>query len=623
MKKKPVAILSFLTLSTLFISGCSGIFPPDNSSEDSSIETSSVIPLEDNKVHIIVLAGQSGARGKGVKNELTSDQLEENQYVRLYQDGHEMAYIERLDEEVSGDLNVFCGPGFGDSNSEIGPEIGIAETFSSRYHGEEDFKAVIVKYTVCGSDFPNEWYSTSMINDVEISPKLNKDAKHLKTFNDKQTGPLTRDLYQLLSNCIKDLKDAGCEPVIDGLAWSHGEMDAQKTSYTAMYEKNLKYFINDFRTEFGADIPVVVSSILTNCAGYRNEVLKAQQNVASSVNNVTLIDTSDLFSNSFEPWHLSAQSNVILGNEMAAALLEKLDDRKIESLNLPSKFGGAYKVPHGYEVKLPQYLPFNYKDDFTGYSKVTYTSTYDKNTVGDQEVSFVVKNVNGALYEGKLPVKIVDNPFVDGKVDETTLYHALNQTCDDKVQLYYASDESGLYLAGKVTDTHIWSDSVNYSRSGDFNQMNRNDDMRFFITGNTASERRTICLSAANLFRFYKTGVKLYENINSNNNLFYKRTLEGDVNYRVTFNGKANDNSVTSEGWEFEIYVSYEDLGVTGLNQIKLCAYHSDIQNPDDIAGGTGSAARTGAPGSETYIIKTAVSDDHPEENINAYFSLS
>lgn len=636
MKNRLLSGLSFLFLVSGMLIGCGGggetSLTPTSSepatsqegttSEETTVEPSSEeVPVNDNKVHLIVLAGQSGARGKGDKTELTADQSMTNEDVYIYEDGHTMAYIEgNMDSEPEGDLDSPCKPGYGDSVNEIGPEVGIAETFRSRYHDEDDYKAIIVKYTVCGTDFPNHWYSDSMVNDAVIGPTLNKDARHLRTFGDKQMGPLTRDLYQLLTNCIADLEADNLEVEIDGFAWVHGEMDAQNHDYVANYEKSLEYFINDFRDQFGEDIPVVVTSVLTNAAGYRNELLEAQYNVSEKLEGVTLLNTDNLYANSFEPWHFSAQSNMILGNEIAAEFLERKDNRVIQSLNLNED--NIIDVPYGYTVTLPQYLPFIYEDDFTGMSKVHYVDIYNMDTLGLQELNFEVRNINGVIYEGKLKVNVCYNPFIDGHVTEADLWNKIEQNNDELLELYYALDENGVYLAGVIQDQNIWSDSEQW-KIGDMGQKDRNDDVRFFITGSDVEHRVTACISAANMFRIYKEGRSMNEAVANLqlDNFFYRRTYN-DIDYRATIHGTANDNTIESYCWEFELFISYEDLGIAkNAESFKLLVLHSDINNPDNISGKT-TTPRTGGTGAETYICAQASEETYYEEDINTYLTI-
>lgn len=641
MKNKLFSGLSLIVLASSMLIGCGGGNPTSSSEtsatpseessaqsqlvsseEESSQETTSekdLLPVDDDKVHIIVLAGQSGARGKGDKSELTADQSITNEDVVLYQDGHTMAYIDtEMTDPVEGSLETFCKPGYGDSSSEIGPEVGIAETFRSRYHDEDNYKAVIVKYTVCGTDFPNHWYSNSMVEDSEIGPTLNQDARHLRNFEDKKVGPLTYDLYTLLTNCIEDLHEEGLEAVIDGLAWVHGEMDAQNIDYIANYQESLGYFIQDFRTQFGEAIPVVITGVLTNAAGYRPLLKAAQEEVANTMSGVTLIDSDNLYSNSFEPWHYSAQSNMVLGNEIAAELLAPLDNRNIVSLNLEEE---TFVVPHGYEVELPKYLPFTYDEDLTGMSKVRYLASYDKDTLGKQNIPYVVENINGVIYEGELEVEVKDVPYVDGRI-ETALYKEFEQDQDENLKLYYAKDENGVYFAGQITDDHVWSDSEQW-RTGDMGQKDRNDDIRIFLTGSDVESRITVCLSAANMYRVYSKGRSMNTSpaVLQVDNLFYRRQLE-NPDYRVFINGIANDSSIESTGWDFEFFISYSDLDVDDASELMFCVLHSDIQNPNNISG-KGTDARTGGNGSETYIVAEVVNTQYKEEAIESYFPLT
>ena len=64
--------------------------------------------------------------------------------------------------------------------------------------------------------------------------------------------------------------------------------------------KPLTPFIKDFRSYYHDDkLPVVITEALTNSATYSNTLRKIQSDVALSLNNVELIKTNDLYTNTF------------------------------------------------------------------------------------------------------------------------------------------------------------------------------------------------------------------------------------------------------------------------------------------------------------------------------------
>lgn len=561
-------------------------------------------PTEDDKVHLIVLAGQSGARGKALVNDLSSDDKEPNPDVDILADGLPM-----------GDLNDIPGideslyidelePGYGDFPSEFGPEIGIGQTLASRYPKiNTDYKSVIIKYTASGSTFTDHWYSTSAIGDDDVAGSLNFDQVS-ETGKGQETGPLTNNLYKLVEKAIAELNDYGYEVVIDGMAFVHGEQDAKFDENMAIYEKALTYFINDFRDYFGnKDMPVVVTEALTNSAKYSNELRDIQARVSKNLKNVSLVKTADLYTNTFEPWHFGAESNNVLGNRIAAEIISNNDTRIINSIDEE-----VINVPYGVKVDLPQYVKATFTNYYSGYVKVEEYSSYDCNKLGLQDVKFKAKTGDG-LKEFSLKINVSANvAFVDGKLTE---YAGVKKNLlpGGLGEVYVIKGESGLYIAANIQDDEIWTDGEEWKK-GDMGQKGKNDDFRIYITDTDASARTTICLSSANLLRIYGDGLSLDATgvVFEFKNLVYKKQVS-DYLYHVTTSGLTNGE--VSGGLVLELYISYEDLGIEDPEQIKLCFNYNNITS----VGSTKDA-------SDNYLVKNAT-DGKAEENIESYFGIN
>ncbi len=561
-------------------------------------------PTEDDKVHLIVLAGQSGARGKALVNDLSSDDKEPNPDVDILADGLPMGDlndIPGIDESLYIDV---LEPGYGDFPSEFGPEIGIGQTLASRYPKiNTDYKSVIIKYTASGSTFTDHWYSTSAIGDDDVAGSLNFDQVS-ETGKGQETGPLTNNLYKLVEKAIAELNDYGYEVVIDGMAFVHGEQDAKFDENMAIYEKALTYFINDFRDYFGnKDMPVVVTEALTNSAKYSNELRDIQARVSKNLKNVSLVKTADLYTNTFEPWHFGAESNNVLGNRIAAEIISNNDTRIINSIDEE-----VINVPYGVKVDLPQYVKATFTNYYSGYVKVEEYSSYDCNKLGLQDVKFKAKTGDG-LKEFSLKINVSANvAFVDGKLTE---YAGVKKNLlpGGLGEVYVIKGESGLYIAANIQDDEIWTDGEEWKK-GDMGQKGNNDDFRIYITDTDASARTTICLSSANLLRIYDNGIGLDSTnyILETNNMVYKKEVS-DYQYHVTTSGLTNGE--VSGGLVLELYISYEDLGIEDPEQIKLCFNYNNITS----VGSTKDA-------SDNYLVKNAT-DGKAEENIESYFGIN
>ena len=597
--KKNLIILSLIVL----LIGCNNNVSSEHSNNASS-SSSEYLPVEDNKVHLFILAGQSGGRGKALVNDLTEEQKVPNSEVDIIADGLIMESLDNIPETF--DENVYFDtvkPGYGDYPSEFGPELGIGETLASRFaKGDETYKSIIVKYTACGSTFTDHWYSESLYNDNELSQYLNIDQSRV-TKNGDDCGPLTNNLYQLIDYTVELLELDGYEVSIDGAAFVHGEQDAKFDTNMQIYEKALSYFITDLRSYVGInDMPFVVTEALTNSAKYSNELRAIQNRVTNSISNTVLVKATDLFSNTFEPWHFGAQSNMVLGNRIAAELISHNDTRVISTIDEE-----VISVPYGVEVELPQYVKASFTNKTSGYLKVNkYVSSYDPDVLGEQDVKFECSTGEG-IVEKKLKVKVCNNvSYIDGNLSEYQNVKK-NQLPNNLGEIYVIKGDKGLFISSKITDSQIWTDGENWKK-GDMGQKGNNDDLRIFITDSSVENRYTICLSSANLLRVYDQGISLNESdyVLENNNLLFNKQLT-NYNYHVTTLGLTNDAEADSDGMNLELFISYDDLGITNPDNIKLCFNYNNVSYDSEKTN------------QDNYLVKS----NGNEENIASYFSIS
>lgn len=595
MKKNTIFTLSTL----LLLASCGG-----GGASSSSTPTTINVPPEDNKVHLIILTGQSGARGKAVNSDLLDEQKEINDEVDIMADGLTMPALSKIPETIPSRVKISeLKPGYGDSGNEFGPELGMGETMRSRYLKDGDLrKSVIVKYTACGSTFTDHWYSESLLEDEELSSKLNLAQVRTNEKTQKQTGPLTNNLYQLIDATIQQLSDEGFESVIDGAVFLHGEQDAKFDVNMEIYEKALEYFIQDLRSYVENEtLPFVISEALTNSAKYSNRLREIQKTVANKVDNATFVSNEGLYTNTFEPWHFGAQSNMELGNRLAAEVISHYDYRKVKTFE-----DKTITVPQGVKVSLPKYIKATFENDMEGMIKIAYTSDYDETKLGEQTVSFKATTVYGD-FNGTLKVIVNNEPYIDGQLTEYA--NMKKHTVDGIGDIYVAQGKEGLYIAAKVNDNDLWTDGEAWS-VGDMGQKGLNDDFRIFVASTDDAENRvTVCLSAANLLRVYEAGTTLEDKGLEKKNLVYQDSLE-DYRYRVTTKGLTNvEEGGASNGFDLELYISYSDLGIDPEDMF-LCFDYNNITK----TSGTKTAT-------DHYFSKT--NQANSELDIANYFSLT
>lgn len=573
-KKMKAALLPLLSLTLLACGKTSDTNKETTKPTETTNETTRPAPVEDDKIHIIVLAGQSGARGKAHNSDLSDEDKEENYEVDILQSGMTMPQLVNIPETPGNASLIPVKPGLGDSANEFGPEIGMGKIMATRFPKDgATRKSVIVKYTACGSTFTDHWYSKSAIEDDAISSKLEmRQIREDK--NGNATGPLTNNLYQLVDQSIETIKSEGYEPVIDGVVFCHGEQDSKFEKNMSIYETALKDFIKDFRDYYDmSSLPFVVTEAGTNASRYCNKLREIQKRVATEDKNCSFVSTSDLYSNTFEPWHFGAESNIILGQRMAEEIIALNDNRKIESFNLEE----SYPLPLNGEGKLPEYLSANFSNGTTGMVKVTYPDGVDDKSLGEKQVK-VKASTNWGDFTAMMNVKVNNDPFIDGKTkDWTTKLHAIN----DKASVGFYTAENGLYVRGEIKDNEIYSDGEAWE-SGDMGQMANNDDLRIYFTTTDSKNAYAAFLSSDNLLRLYDSGTTNYI---PSNNLYYKKIVTG-CKSKVITTGEVNvpKGGKDCTGMMMELFIPYEELGISDPSSLKILAGYSDISKADEAS---------------------------------------
>lgn len=600
MKKKLLLTLSLLCGIGISVVGCGGGNTGNSSQPESSSEASEVCSTtEDDKVHLILLAGQSGGRGKALNTDLLEEEAEPNTDVDIAADGLMMGDLGRIPEVIDDIPLIEVQPGLGDTSTEFGPELGMAQTMASRYpKNGETRKSAIVKYTACGSTFIADWYTKSLTESNNHSESL--DYTQGRVDEDGNVwGPLTYNFFQLIDQTIASLESEGYEVVIDGCVFIHGEQDTKFDANMALYEEALEYFVTDVREYVGdEDLPFVITEALTNSGMYCNELRAIQKRVTDKLDNCSLVTNEGLTTNTFEPWHFGKDGNFKLGNRVAAEIISYNDTRKVSSFEEQT-----IKVPLNADVTLPKYATATFENGYTGLTKVEYTDTYDKTIKGTYNVSYKASGCQDVT--GTLVVEVTDEVYVDGIMNEYEGRKALS--LGDLGDIYVTKGEEGLYVSAKINDKEIWADGESW-HNGDMGQSGVNDDFRVFLTTSDAQSRHSILLSSANLLRVYGDGAGY---TNPNDNWVYQGYLEEHY-YRVTTKGIVNDSEVESGGLEIELYIPYFNFNVEA-DDIKLCFNYYDVAMVDGRRVATNN-----------YYTASGVSQEANLENNDAsYISIS
>ena len=583
-----------------------------SSSESSSSSIDVCKPIqEDNKIHLFVLTGQSGARGKALNTDLSSEQKTPNSDVKIMADGLMMPQLSNIPSSPSASAAFSdLKPGFGDTGSEFGPELGIGQALASRFPlvGSQNIKSAIVKYTASGSTFYSHWMSETSVEDDSLD--LDRSNLRVNPLTGNEVGPLTNNLYQLITNAIETLEAQDYEVVVDGAIIIHGEQDAKFDENMAVYQKCLENFITDLRNYVGnPDMPIVITEALTNSAKYSNELRKIQKDVANETSNCSFVTTGDLYTNTFEPWHFGAESNIILGNRVAEEIIKLNDTRIIESFE-----DSAIDVPLGTKIALPKYQWANFDNGYSSLVEVEYDN-YNEKVLGTQEVTYKSK-INCETYSGKITVNVTNNPYVDGIANET-IYNSqkANALSNNYGTLKFSLNDEGLFITANITDNDIWSDGEAWS-TGDMGQKDNNDDLEIYLddsgeTSGATDDSAIIALSSANLLRAYQKGTDLNAPIAGlpSSNMYFKKEATG-FKFHVTTLGIVNGGE--NSGMVMEIFVPLYEMGISEFDDLKVLVKY---QNITSVSGNKSV--------SYEYLKQNSSSPSNFEYELENYFPIA
>ena len=565
---------------------------------------------EDDKVHLFILAGQSGARGKALNSDLSSEDSKANKDIQIFADGYTMPELNNIPETINSKIRLKdTAPGFGDSTNEFGPELGMAKALKARFPKTEDdlYRAGIIKFSACGSTFYDDWMSESTVSDESL--KINRDKLVTNEKLDKLTGPLTNNFYQIIDKAIETYSDLGYETVIDGVIFVHGEQDAKYDENMAVYEKALENFIKDVRGYVNNDdLPFVITEALTNSAKYSNKLREIQYKVATNTKNCIYVDTSDLYTNTFEPWHFGAESNITLGERAVSELIRLKDNRVIKDFKETT-----ISLPINAKVDLPKYMTAIFEDDSEAVVPVSY-SEYDNTKLGEATLK-VTTNYNTHEFSKDIKINITNDPYVDGVINEFTYNENETNSIGDKVKFSVSKNDEGIFVQAKVSDNDIWTDGEAW-HTGDMGQMNKNDDLEIFLDAsgdsNEATSRYSIFLSSANLLRVYDKGTDTSKDDTklANANLVYKGKANNFI-HRVNTFGDVNGGS--NNGMNMELFIPYSDLNIKDPSKIKMMFKYRDVSSKDN--GKTKEVT-------SYYLKKDKEDNTNFEKNLKNYFDL-
>lgn len=229
-------------------------------------------------VPVFLLTGQSNMSGYASANDLTAEQKQSVDNVKIYSD------MTWEGDDAKERKWLTLGTGFGSGAGKIGPELSFGRGLSK---GMPDVKIAFMKIC-CGSTYLGNY--TSKPNDCWIPPSSNNGTggTHYK---------------RMLTSIETALKAFGTAydtalytPRWAGFVWLQGEFDGQDQTLAKDYEKNLTNLINDVRKDLKtADMPIIIPMIDVQNAWPHNGLVRAAEvAVTKSLKNVDTMDTKGL-----------------------------------------------------------------------------------------------------------------------------------------------------------------------------------------------------------------------------------------------------------------------------------------------------------------------------------------
>lgn len=128
--------------------------------------------------------------------------------------------------------------------------------------------------------------------------------------------------HSAYSNCISQVHAAGGH--IDGILFLQGESDATNKDDAGKWAKRFKVVLTAFRTDLGADVPMVmaqIGKIKSSDFPYQKTVRDQQAKAAGASAGLTMITTLDLKTQS-DGVHFTVDSQKTLGTRFAVAWWE-------------------------------------------------------------------------------------------------------------------------------------------------------------------------------------------------------------------------------------------------------------------------------------------------------------
>ena len=198
--------------------------------------------------------------------------------------------------------NFGMSPDFGQDSMSFGPEVGLSQVLHQHF---PDTNFLLIKYAIGGASL------------LDWAPEYDSAEAVI-------TGhPEFGNMYDSLWTKANDIT-AGYDMEIIALLWMQGERDARIPEAGIGYYAHFKTFIEAIRQDASLpNLPVIYGLVNPDPERYTaaTTVQAAQRDIARTINDVWMIDTSDL-----GKWddqvHYNTQGQLELGRRFGETLLD-------------------------------------------------------------------------------------------------------------------------------------------------------------------------------------------------------------------------------------------------------------------------------------------------------------
>lgn len=240
--------------------------------------------LKDEKVRLIIMAGQSNMVGQGDLSEIKQISLPQK-----------YSY-----------LNFGFNSNMKLSTETFSPELGLVSELKRFKAGN---RVIILKYAAGASSM------------LDWSP--NYSFEKAKITGHSEFGNLYCKLLDRVDSLMVNEKAI---PV--AMLWMQGERDAKIPIAGFEYEINLEEFIRNIRDHTKhKDLPFILGRINPPHEGYtaRNVVRKAQERIVTNMYNVSMVNTDDLAKRD-DSLHYSTKGQIELGHRYGKQFMKAIND---------------------------------------------------------------------------------------------------------------------------------------------------------------------------------------------------------------------------------------------------------------------------------------------------------